>query len=161
MKTALGMLVCLLSIAATCALYGWLESTLNLIEGLGTLFEPGATTVVFTPFLLLFIALDLAVFVTVPMLLSAIVAALGSLLLRLRGVLVPASFIRSLIIASFVSHVAVVTFAAETDAAFLLRRPRVRPRTPAYAMACIAAGCGALNALAAGLIIRGLTSPSR
>jgi hypothetical protein len=70
-------LPCLLSVAATCAVYGWLEATANMIEGLALLFAPGATTVVFAPILLLFIGLGLAIFVTGPMFAAALVPSLA------------------------------------------------------------------------------------
>ena len=44
----------LISLASNCAFFGWLESTMNMIEGLRLLFAPGAGTVVFSPLLLLF-----------------------------------------------------------------------------------------------------------
>jgi len=59
-----------------------------MIGGFGLLFAPGATTVVFAPFLLLFIVLGLAVFVGTPMLAAAIAAAFGGLLLRSRALCV-------------------------------------------------------------------------
>lgn len=85
MKFVALSLPCLLSLAATCVLYGWLESTANMVEGLRLLFAPGATTVVFAPFLLLFIALALIIFVAGPMFAAAIGAILGGLLLRWRA----------------------------------------------------------------------------
>jgi hypothetical protein len=42
MKFAIFGFVFLVSIAATCALYGWLESSMNMIEGLRQFFRPGA-----------------------------------------------------------------------------------------------------------------------
>jgi hypothetical protein len=98
-------LPCLLSMAATCALYGWLESTANMIEGLRLLFAPGATTVVLVPFLLLFIALTLIIFVAAPMFAAAIGAIFGGLLLRWRALSVSRSTIRSFVFASVVCHI--------------------------------------------------------
>ena len=77
MKFAIFGFICLLSIAATCALYGWLESSVNMIEGFGQLFAPGATTVLFSPFLLLFIVLSLGVFIATPLLAVAVTAVFG------------------------------------------------------------------------------------
>src|SRR6266567_7703507 len=82
MKFAIFSFLCLLSLAASCALYGWLESTVNMMEGFGQLFAPGATTVIFSPFLLLFIMLGLLVFVGAPMFVVGLGAALGGWLVR-------------------------------------------------------------------------------
>jgi hypothetical protein len=62
MKFAIFVLILLVSIAATCALYGWLESSVNMIEGLRKLFESGAgaVIVIFSPLLLLFVVVGLA-----------------------------------------------------------------------------------------------------
>src|SRR6266536_3200771 len=81
MKFAIFSFLCLLSFAANCALYGWLESTVNMMEGFGQLFAPGATTVIFSPFLLLFIMLGFVVFIAAPMFVVGLGAALGGLLL--------------------------------------------------------------------------------
>src|SRR6266446_338554 len=104
-------LPCLLSMAATCALYGWLESTVNMIEGLRLLFGPGATTVVFAPFLLLFIALTLIIFVAGPMFAAATGAISGGLLLRWRAPSVSRSTIRSFVCASVVCHIILIALA--------------------------------------------------
>src|SRR6185436_8352376 len=98
MKLVLLSLPCFVSLAAMCALYGWLESTVNLIEGLGQLFAPGATTVVFAPFLLLFIVLGLVVFVAIPMLGATVGAALGAFILRRGDFSLPASTVRSFVV---------------------------------------------------------------
>ena len=60
MKFAIFVLILLVSIAATCALYGWLESSVNMIEGLRKLFESGAGAVIFSPLLLLFVVVGLS-----------------------------------------------------------------------------------------------------
>ena len=67
MKFTVFGLIFLVSVAVMCAFFGWLESSVNMIEGLKQLFAPGATTVVFSPILLLFIALCLGVFIGVPL----------------------------------------------------------------------------------------------
>src|SRR6267143_5462705 len=152
---------CLLSLAATCAVYGWLESTLNMMEGFGLLFAPGATTVVFAPFLLLFILLGLAVFVLTPMLATAIAAAVGGLLLRSRALSVSRSFGRSFVFVAVVCHIAFIGLATHQNARFLLGRPREHPKTPAYALACIAGANPALNSFVTVLIIRRLTAKAK
>lgn len=161
MKFAVFSFLSLLSIAATCALYGWLESTVNMLEGLGQLFAPGATTVVFAPFLLLFIALGLAVFIVVPVLAAAIAALLGGWLLRSRSLSPSRSFVRSFILVAVVCHIAFIGLAASHNASFLLRRPREHPKTPAYALACMAGANAALNLFVAALIIRRQTAQAK
>jgi hypothetical protein len=116
---------------------------------------------VFTPFLLLFIVLGLAVFVATPMLAAAIAAAFGGLLLRSRALSVSRSFVRSFVFVAVVCHIAFIVFATRHNASFLLRRPRAHPRTPDYALACIAGANAALNSLVAALIIRRLTTKAK
>jgi len=161
MKLAVFGFLCLLSIAATGAVYGWLESTVNMIEGLGLLFAPGATTVVFAPFLLLFIVLGLAVFVATPMLATAIAAAFGGLLLRSLALRVSRSFVRSFVFVAIFCHIAFIVLATRHNAPFLLGRPREHPKTPDYALACLAGANAALNSLVAALIIRRLTTKAK
>ena len=158
MKFAVFSFLCLLSVAATCAVYGWLESTVNMIGGFGLLFAPGATTVVFAPFLLLFIVLGLAVFVGTPMLAAAIAAAFGGLLLRSRALCVSRSFARSFVFVAVVCHIAFIVMATRHHASFLLERPREHPKTPDYALACMAGANAGLNSFVAALIIRRLTA---
>jgi hypothetical protein len=154
MKFAVFSFLGLLSIAASCALYGWLESTVNMLEGLGQLFAPGATTVLFAPLLLLFILLGFAVFVATPMIAVAIAAALGGLLLRSRSLSPSLSFVRWFILVAGVCHIPIIVLATRHNASFLPRRPREHPKTPAYALACIAGANAALNSFVAALIIR-------
>ena len=161
MKFAVFSFLGLLSIAASCALYGWLESTVNMLEGLGQLFAPGATTVLFAPLLLLFIILGFAVFVAAPMLAAAIAAALGGLLLRSRSLSPSLSFVRWFILVAGVCHIPFIVLATRHNASFLLQRPREHPKTPAYALACIAGANAALNSFVAALIIRKLTAQAK
>jgi hypothetical protein len=147
--------------AATCALYGWLESTANMMEGLRLLFAPGATTVVFAPFLLLFIGLTLIIFVAGPMFAAAIGAIFGGLLLRWRALSVSRSTIRSFVFVSVVCHIILIALATRYHAPFLLGRPREHPKTPTYALACVAGANAALNSLVAASIIRRLTTKAR
>ena len=156
MKFAIFSFLCLLSFAASCVLYGWLESTVNMIEGFGQLFAPGATTVVFSPFLLLFIMLGLVVFVAAPMFVVGLGAALGGLLLRSRVADVSRSFIRVFVIVAVVCHIAFLVLATQQNASFLLGRPRIHPKTPAYVLAGIAGANAALDLFVAALIIRRL-----
>ena len=156
MKFAACCLPILLSIMATSALFGVLESTVNMIEGLRLLFAPGATTVVFTPFLLLFIFLGLAVFVATPMFAASAGATLAGLVLRWRGTSVSRAALRLLVPGAVIFHIAFVLVATHYDAAFLLSRPRQRPQIPDYALACIAGANAALTAFVATLILRRL-----
>jgi hypothetical protein len=129
-----------------------------MIEGLGLLFDPGATTVVFAPFLLLFIVLGFAVFVATPMLAAAIAAAFGGLLLRSRALSVSRSYVRSFVFVAIFCHIAFIVLATHHNAPFLLGRPREHPKTPDYGgLACIAGANAGLNSFAAALIIRRLT----
>lgn len=157
MKVAVYCLPLLLSLAATSALFGVLESTVNMIEGLPLLFAPGATTVVFTPFLVLFILLGLAVFVATPILAAAAGATLGGFLLRWRKLTASPAALRLIVPAAFVSHLAFVLVATHYDAGFLLSRPRQRPQIPEYVLACIAGGNGAFASFVAAWILRRLT----
>ena len=158
MKFAIFALTSAVSMAATCVLYGWLESTVNMIEGFRQLFAPGATTVVFSPFLLLFIALCLGVFIGASLLVVAIAAVMGGLLLRSRAITVPRSFTRSFVFVAVACQFAFMLFAIDQNAPFLLRRPRAHPTAPAYILACLAGANSAFNLSLAALIIRKLTA---
>jgi hypothetical protein len=129
--------------------------------GLETTIRPGATTVVFAPFLLLFIALALIIFVAGPMFAAAIGAILGGLLLRWRALSISRSTIRSFVFASVVCHIILIALATRYHAPFLPGRPREHPKTPTYALACVAGANAALNSLVAVLIIRRLTTKGR
>jgi len=152
MKFAVFGFIFLVSTAATCVLYGWLESSVNMIEGLRQLFAPGATTVVFSPFLLLFIALGLGVFIGVSMLAVSAAAVLGSALLRSRAPIVSLSFVRFFVIGAMICQFAFILFAS---APFLLGRPRLHPNT--YLVAFAAAVNAALNLSVAALVVRKLS----
>jgi hypothetical protein len=156
MKLILLSLACVLSLAANCALYGWLESTVNMTEGLGQLFAPGAATVLFAPLLLLFIVLSLLVFVAVPMLAATAGAAFGALMLRRREFSLPPTSARAMVVTAVVCHVVVIGLAARNDAAWLPHRPAVRPKTPACVLAGIAGADAALNSLVALFAMRRL-----
>ncbi len=161
MEFAIFGFICLLSIAATCALYGWLESSVNMIEGFGQLFAPGATTVLFSPFLLLFIVLSLGVFIVTPLLAVAVTAVFGGLLIRARGLAVSRSFARSFVFVAVICQFAFILFAIDQNAWFLLRRPRVHPSAPAYVLASLAGANAAVNLFLAALITRKLTAKTR
>jgi hypothetical protein len=142
-------------------LYGWLESSVNMIEGLKQLFAPGATTVVFSPFLLLFIILCLGVFIGVSLLAVVIAAVSGGLLLRSQAQPVSPSFSRSFVLAAVICQFVLIFFAIEQNAWFLLGRPRLHPTVPVYIMASLAAANAALNLFVAALIIRKLTAQTK
>ena len=156
MRLALLSLPCFLSLGATCALYGWLESTVNMTEGLGQLFAPGATTVVLAPFLLLFIALGIVVFIAIPMLGAAAGAVFGALILRRQDFSLPPSAVRAFVVVAAVCHVALISLAVHYDASLLLHRPGVRPKTPTSILASIAGANAAMNSFVAVLIMRRL-----
>ena len=158
MKFAVFALVFLISAVASCMLYGWLESSVNMTEGLRHLFTPGATTVIFSPFLLLFILLCLAVFITTPLVAVSTAGVLGGLVLRPRGQTVSRSFARSFVLVAVICQFAFIFFAIQQDAWFLMRRPRVHPSSPAYVLAFLASANAALNLFGAALIIRKLTA---
>ena len=151
----------LISLACNCAFFGWLESTMNMIEGLGLLFAPGAGTVVFSPFLLLFIVLTLSVFTAVPLLATAIVAALSGYLLRSRRIGVTRSFSRAFVLIAVLGQFAIFSLAIAQNAPFLRDRPRVRPKSPAYVLALAMAANAALNLFVAMAIARKITAPAR
>jgi hypothetical protein len=153
--------VFLISLACNCALFGWLESTVNMIEGLGLLFAPGAGTVVFSPFLLLFIVLTLSVFTAVPLLATAIVAALSGYLLRSRRIGVTRSFSRAFVLIAVLGQFAIFSLDIAQNAPFLRDRPRVRPKSPAYVLALTMAANAALNLFVAMAIARSITAPVR
>jgi len=152
MKFAVFGFIFLVSTAATCVLHGWLESSVNMIEGLRQLFAPGATTVVFSPFPLLFIALGLGVFIGVSLLAVSAAAVLGSALLRSRAPIVSLSFVRFFVIGAMICQFAFILFAS---APFLLGRPRLHPNT--YLVAFAAAVNAALNLSVAALVVRKLS----
>jgi hypothetical protein len=122
MKFAIFVLVLLVSIAATCALYGWLESSVNMIEGLRQFFRPGAGTIVFSPILLLFIALGLGVFVGGSLLAVIAAATLSGVILRYRALTISQSFARFFVIVAIISQFVFILFAIEENAPVLLDR---------------------------------------
>jgi hypothetical protein len=158
MKFTVFAFVCLVSLTANCALYGWLESSVNMIEGLRLLFAPGAGTVVFSPFLLLFILVGLSGFVTVPVCAVAIVAMLSAYPLRSRAITVSRSFARTFVLVAVVCQFAFLLCAIQRDAPFLRDRPRVRPKSPAIVLASLAAANAGLNLLIAAVIVRKMTA---
>ena len=158
MKFAIFGFIFLVSIAATCALYGWLESSVNMIEGLRQFFRPGAGTIVFSPILLLFIALGLGVFVGGSLLAVIVAATLSGVILRYRALTISQSFARFFVIAAIISQFVFILFAIEENAPFLLDRPRLHPNR--YLAAFVAGANAALNLSVAAFIIRKQTGKS-
>jgi len=152
MKFAIFGFIFLVSIAATCALYGWLESSVNMIEGLRQFFRPGAGTIVFSPILLLFIALGLGVFVGGSLLAVIVAATLSGVILRYGALTISQSFARFFVIAAIISQFVFILFAIEKNAPFLLDRPRLHPNS--YLVAFLAGATAALNLSVAAFIIR-------
>jgi len=152
MKFAIFGFIFLVSITATCALYGWLESSVNMIEGLRQFFRPGAGTIVFSPILLLFIALGLGVFVGGSLLAVIVAATLSGVILRYRALTISQSFARFFVIVSIISQFVFILFAIEENASFLRDRPRLHPNR--YLAAFVAGANAALNLSAAAFIIR-------
>lgn len=101
-----------------------------MIEGFKQLFAPGATTVVFSPFLLLFIILGLGVFIAAPLVAVAVAGVLGGLLLRSCGLTVSRSFTRAFLLIALVFQFVFILFAIKKNAWFLLRRPQVHAASP-------------------------------
>jgi len=143
MKFAIFALIFVVSIAATCALFGWLESSVNMIEGLRQFFRPGAGTIIFSPILLLFIALGLGVFVGGSLLPVIAAATLGGVILRYRALTISQSFARFFVIVAIVSQFVFILFAVEENAPVLLDRPRLHPNR--YLAAFVAGANAALN----------------
>jgi hypothetical protein len=158
MKFAIFGFIFLISITATCALYGWLESSVNMIEGLREFFRPGAGTIVFSPILLLFIALGLGVFVGGSLLAVMAVATLAGVILRYRSLTISQSFARFFVIVAIISQFVFILFAIEENAPFLLDRPRLHPNR--YLAAVVAGANAALNLSVAAFIIRKQTGKS-
>jgi hypothetical protein len=158
MKFAIFGFVFLVSITATCALYGWLESSVNMIEGLRQFLRPGAGTIVFSPILLLFIALGLGVFVGGSLLAVMAAATLGGVFLRYRALTISQSFARFFVIVAIISQYVFILFAIEESAPVLLGRPRLHPNR--YLAAFVAGANAALNLSLAAFIIRKQTGKS-
>ena len=156
MKFGVFAAIFFVSLAATCALFGWLESSVNMIEGLRQFFQPGAGTIVFSPILLLFIGLGLGVFVGVSLLPVVAAAVLGGALLRAQTLTVSRSFAQWFLLTAVICYFAFIVFAIEQNVPFLLDRPRVHPNT--YLAAFVAAANAALSFSVAALIIRKQTS---
>ena len=152
MKFAIFGFIFLVSITATCALYGWLESSVNMIEGLRQFFRPGAGTIVFSPFLLLFIALGLGVSVGGSLLAVIVAATLSSVILCYRALTISRSFARFFVVVAIISQFVFILFAIEENAPFLLDRPRLHPNR--YLAAFVAGANAALNLSVAAFIIR-------
>jgi hypothetical protein len=158
MKFAIFGFIFLVSITATFALYGWLESSVNMIEGLRQFFRPGAGTIVFSPILLLFIALGLGVFVGGSLLAVMAAATLGGVFLRYRALSISQSFARFFVVVAIISQFVFILFAIEENAPFLLDRPRLHPNR--YLAAFLAGANAALNLSVAAFIIRKQTRKS-
>ena len=156
MKFAVFSLITGMSIAATCALFGWLESTANMTAGLGQLFAPGATTVIFSPLLLLFILLCLGVFIAGTAFPVAITAVLGGLMLRTCDVTISQAFLRRFLIVAVAVHFIFIRIAIDLNAPFLLGRPQLHSAGP-YVLATLAAAIAVLSLFAATLIVGRLT----
>jgi len=159
MKFAVLGALFLISLASNCVLFGWLESTVNMIEGLRLLFAPGAGTVIFSPFLLLFILHGLSIFIVVPLLATAFVAAMSGHLLRSRTIGVSRSFSRAFLLIAVLGQFAIFSFAITQNASFLRDRPRVHPKSPAYVLALVIGANAALNLFVATAIFRKITVP--
>ena len=151
-KIAVLVTIFLVSLAVSCALHGWLESDANLIIGLREFFKPGAGTILFSPLIVAFILLFLAVFGAVSMLAVVATAYLGGMILRpqMTSVSITRSFVALAVIAHFAFFVVV------TDAPFLLHRPGVRPN--ALFVAALSAAFAALNLFVATVILRRTTN---
>ena len=160
MKFAVLGALFLISLASNCALFGWLESTVNMIEGLKLLFAPGGGPVVFSPLLLLFILLGLSAFIAVPLLGTAMVAILGGYLLRSRTIGVTRSFSRAFLLVAVLGQFTILSLAIAQNASFLRDRPRVRPKSPGYVLASVTAANAALNLFVAAAILRTITVPA-
>ena len=104
-------------------------------------------------------ALD--VFTAVPLLATAIAAALSGYLLRFRRIGVTRSFSRAFVLIAALSQLASFSLAIAQDAPFLRDRPRVRPKSPAYVLALAMAANAALNLFVAMAIARSITTPVR
>lgn len=152
MKSTIFAVVSVVSMVAMCALYGWLESSVNMMEGLGELFQPGATTVLFSPILLLFIALGLAVYMGGSM--AAIIAAtlVGGRLLRSDRLTVSKSFARYFVIAGVICQFVFILLAIRGNAPFLRDRPRIHPNP--YLVAVLAAAIAGFNLWVGAAIMR-------
>ena len=140
------------SIAATCVLFGWLESTANMAAGFGQLFAPGATTVIFSPLLLLFILLCLGVFIAGTAFPVTIAAVFGGLLLRAYEVTISQTLIQRFLILAVATHFIFMRIAIDQNAPFLLGRPQMHSAGP-YILATLVGAIASLNLFAATLII--------
>ena len=152
MKFAVFSLLAAMSIASSSARFGWLESTVNMSQGLGQLVEQGGTTILFLPLLVLLILLCLVVFVAATLLPVAFTAVLGSLLLRARHITISKVFAERFILIGAIFHFAFVLVATQRNAPLLLGRPR--DHAGGYILAIMAAGIAALNLFVAALIVR-------
>jgi len=151
--------LCLISLIATCALFGWLESSVNLIEGLKTLFMPGATTVLFTPFLVLFILLCLGVFAFGSLSAVGIGAVANGIIMRNCDIDIAPLFNRTTAFISAFLISVVIFFSMEQNAGFLLSRPLNHPASPAIVLAGLAGINAALDLMVASFIVGKLRKP--
>ena len=127
MKITVFAAVFFVSLAVSCAFYGWLESSANMIEGLRQFLQPGAGPVIFSPLLVLFILLTLGVFAGTSLLAVVTTAFLGGTILRSHSLSVPKSFARAFVLIGVISHFAFIIVALKLNAPFLLDRPRLHP----------------------------------
>jgi len=105
--------------------------------------------------------LALDVFTAVPLLATAIAAALSGYLLRFRRIGVTRSFSRAFVLIAVLGQFAIFSLAIAQNAPFLRDRPRVRPKSPAYVLALAMAANAALNLFVTMAIARKITAPAR
>jgi hypothetical protein len=162
--TTILLLLCLISAAAAAALYGWLESSANMIEMLVLPFTSagktaGGALAFGGPFLLLFIAAGLGVFMAVPLVTSAVLACLGGWALRRTGRSVSR---RVAVVAVVLTACAtIVVVLAGQRGGWIPDRPANRPKTSSVALACLAGANAALSVFVATGIVRWITSKPR
>ena len=163
MRTILFLLT-LIPVAATASLYGFLESSANMIEMLLIPFTTdktaGGALFIGGPFLVLFIVMALAVFIAVPLIACSIAACLGRWAFRRSGRSMSSHSAMIAIILSAAFTFALARVASQSESAILVSRPVKRPATPRALLACFAAANAALSVFVATRILYG-TRPDR
>jgi hypothetical protein len=165
MRTIILFLLTLIPVAATAALYGFLESSANMVEMLLIPFTTdktaGGALVIGGPFLLLFIVAALAVFIAVPLIACSIAACLGGWGLRQSGRSISSRSGMIAIILTAAFTFALVLAASPSDGGFLVSRPLKSPKTPSALLACFAAANAAFSLFVATLILCRMTRDRR
>ena len=161
-KTILFLILILIPIATTSRLYGFLESSANLIESLLETEETAGTALMIGgPFILMFVALFVGIFVVVPLAICCIVAFLGGRVLRCSSSSVSKRLMLAVTVLAALLTGTFVSLASQYGDFMLASQPEHKPQTPTAVFACLAGFNAALSVFIAICIVRFISSYRR